>query len=224
VNAESGTCTCPDFEIRRKRCKHVFAVEFCRAVETAPDGSQVVTESVKLTRKTYTENWPAYNAAQTQEGETIKTLLRALCDTIAEPPRSGPGRRPVSLADSVFAMATKVYSGMSGRRATTDIEACAADGHMSRAPKYNTILFMFDDPKFTPIVDSADRSERQAAGQRRDGVRDRLDRFRDGRLPSVVRREVREGDGGGDVAKGTRDGGHDDERRHGRPRDGLDGC
>lgn len=152
VDADKATCTCPDFELRRQRCKHLFAVEFSRTVETAPDGTVTVTEKVTVTRKTYVQDWPKYNAAQCAEKATVQTLLRGLCDGIAEPVRSGAGRRPVSLADSVFAMATKVYTGMSGRRATTDIEASAEDGHMSRAPKYNTIFFMFDDPKFTPIL------------------------------------------------------------------------
>jgi hypothetical protein len=148
VDAEKVTCTCPDFELRRLRCKHLFAVEFSRTTVTAPDGTTTVTESIKVERKTFVQDWPRYNRAQCAEKETVQKLLRGLCDGIAEPARSGPGRRPVSLADSVFAMATKVYTGMSGRRATTDLEACAEDGHMARAPKYNTI----DDPKFTPIL------------------------------------------------------------------------
>jgi transposase len=152
VDADKVTCTCPDFELRGLRCKHLFAVEFSRTVETKADGTTTVTEKVTVTRKTYVQDWPKYNAAQTREGETIKTLLRGLCDGIAEPVRSGVGRRPVSLGDSVFAMTTKVYSGVSSRRATTDMEACAKEGHMSRAPKYNTVNFMFDDPKFTPIL------------------------------------------------------------------------
>jgi transposase len=150
VDAEKVTCTCPDFELRRQRCKHLFAVEFSRTVETKPDGTTTVTEKVTVTRKTYVQDWPRYNAAQCAEKETVQALLRGLCASIAEPTRTG--RRPVSLADSVFAMATKVYTGMSGRRATTDIKACADDGQMSCAPKYNTIFFMFDDPKFTPIL------------------------------------------------------------------------
>lgn len=152
VNAGAATCTCPDFELRRSKCKHQWAVELIRTVETAADGSTVVTESVKVTRKTYVQDWPRYNAAQVAEKETLQALLRSLCDGIAEPVRRGPGRRPVSLADSVFAMTTKVYTGMSGRRASTDIKACADGGRMARAPKYNTIFFMFDDPAFTPIL------------------------------------------------------------------------
>lgn len=31
VNAQQGTCTCPDYELRRTKCKHVFAVEFARS-------------------------------------------------------------------------------------------------------------------------------------------------------------------------------------------------
>jgi len=152
VNVSAATCSCPDFELRKGKCKHQWAVEIIRTVETAPDGTAVLTESVKVTRKTYTQDWPAYNSAQCAEKETVQTLLRGLCDGISEPVRSGPGRRPVSLADSVFAMATKVYTGMSGRRASTDLKACADDGKMSFAPKYNTVFFMFDDPKFTPIL------------------------------------------------------------------------
>ena len=55
---------CPDHEERRAKCKHLWAVEIRQTIETAPDGSTVVTESIKVTRKTYAQNWPAYNAAQ----------------------------------------------------------------------------------------------------------------------------------------------------------------
>jgi hypothetical protein len=37
---------CPDFEERRQRCKHQWAVTFVHTVETAADGSEVVTISV----------------------------------------------------------------------------------------------------------------------------------------------------------------------------------
>lgn len=60
VNTLTGTCTCPDHETRRCKCKHIWAVEaveLSKTVETEPDGTQVVTESVTLTRKTYTQDW-----------------------------------------------------------------------------------------------------------------------------------------------------------------------
>lgn len=64
VNAADETCSCPDYEVRRVKCKHLWAVEFTQTVEVGEDGTQVVTESIKVTRKTYRQDWPKYNAAQ----------------------------------------------------------------------------------------------------------------------------------------------------------------
>src|SRR6185295_9085226 len=150
VNMLAATCSCPDYEIRRRKCKHIWAVEMVKTVETAPDGTQVVTESVKVTRKTYTQDWPAYNAAQCEEKETVQKLLRGLCDGIQNAPHPGRGRKPIALSDAAYAMTMKVYVTVSGRRATTDIQACADDGHISRAPSYNAIFDYFDKPEMTP--------------------------------------------------------------------------
>jgi transposase len=121
-------------------------------IETASDGSQVVTETVKVTRKTYTQNWPAYNAAQCAEKETVQVLLRGLCDGIQAPPRARRGRKPIAFSDAAYAMTMKVYTTFSGRRATKDIEECAEDGHLDRAPSYNAIFDYFDKPEMTPIL------------------------------------------------------------------------
>jgi transposase len=152
VNTGEGTCSCPDFELRQGKCKHQWAVEIIRTVETAADGSSVVTESVKVTRKTYVQDWPRYSAAQCAEKETVQTLLRSLCDGVSTPEHPGRGPKPVPYSDAIFGMAMKVYTGMSGRRATTDIKACAEDGHISRAPSYNAIFTYFDNPAMTPIL------------------------------------------------------------------------
>jgi transposase len=152
VNLATGVCSCPDFELRRVRCKHIIAVEIVRTVETKADGSKVVTESVKVTRRTFVQDWPRYNAAQCAEKETVQILLRGLCDGIATPAHPGRGPKPIAYCDAIFGMAMKVYGGLSARRSTTDIKACAAEGHMSRAPHYNIILAAFDKPEMTPIL------------------------------------------------------------------------
>src|SRR5258708_26209066 len=41
---------------------------------------------------------------------------------------------------------------MSARRSTTDLKACADDGHMSRAPHYNSVIAAFDKPEMTAIL------------------------------------------------------------------------
>lgn len=152
VNVATGVCTCPDYEVRRAKCKHVFAVEFARTVETNADGSAIVTETVKVTRKTYVQDWPAYNAAQAAEKDILQSLLRSLCDGIATPAHPGRGPKPIAYSDAIYGMAMKVYTGMSARRATGEIKACAEGGKMSRAPHYNSVIASFDKPEMTPIL------------------------------------------------------------------------
>jgi transposase len=151
VNVLAATCSCPDHELRRVKCKHQWAVEFSQVVETAADGSQVVTETVKVTRKTYAQDWPRYNAAQCAEKATVESLLRSLCEGIVTPPQK-MGRPRHSLADAVYAMTMKVYTTVSGRRATTDLEECEKAGHMTKAPRYNTTFDYFAKPELTPLL------------------------------------------------------------------------
>jgi transposase len=152
VNVLAATCSCPDHEVRRVRCKHMIAVELVQTVEVAADGKTVVTESIKVTRKSYSQNWPAYNRAQCEEKATVQALLRALCDGIVSQPQAGRGRPRLPLADAVFGMAMKVYTTVSARRATTDIRACAEAGHMTKAPGFTTVLDYFDRPEMTPLL------------------------------------------------------------------------
>jgi hypothetical protein len=152
VNATAGTCTCPDYELRRAPCKHIYAVTYARTVETRADGTTTTTESVTVVRKTYVQDWPRYNAAQCAEKETVQALLRGLCDGIVTPAHPGRGPKPIAYSDAIYAMTMKVYGGMSARRSTGEIKACAKDGRISRAPSYNAILAAFDKPEMTPIL------------------------------------------------------------------------
>jgi transposase len=152
VNVLAASCTCPDHETRRVRCKHMIAVEVVQTVETAADGQQVVTESIKVTRKAYPQQWSAYNAAQCEEKEAVQWLLRSLCDGIVTPPQQGRGQRTLPLCDAVYGMTMKVYTTVSGRRATTDLRACEAAGHMRRAPHFNSVYHYLDKPQMTPLL------------------------------------------------------------------------
>lgn len=150
VDSATRECSCPDFEARGQPCKHVFAVEYRTTHEVAPDGTTTVTKTVRMT---YAQNWPAYNAAQTHEKARVAELLRGLCDGIAQPAQ-GKGRPRLSLADVVFAATMKVYSTVSGRRATTDLRECEAKGQMDAAPHYNSIFRYLANPELTPILKS----------------------------------------------------------------------
>ncbi len=153
VDPEAGTCMCPDFETRGGpgvafKCKHLFAVEYVRHQVTEPDGKTTVTETMRVT---YAQNWPAYNAAQTTEKEHVQRLLRGLCEGIVMPPQA-KGRPRLPLSDVIFGCTMKVYVGMSGRRASTDIRECERSGHIDRAPHYNSLFSYLERPELTPLL------------------------------------------------------------------------
>jgi transposase len=150
-NPESPHCSCPDFECRQLRCKHIFAVEFTIEREETADGQTVVTEIVKVTRQTYTQNWPAYNAAQTNEKSELQALLYELCRSIPEPEQQR-GRPRLSLADIIFSSTFKIYSTVSGRRFATDLREAKARGYLSRLPHYNSVFRYLESEAVTPYL------------------------------------------------------------------------
>jgi transposase len=154
-NKPEPTCTCPDHETRGVKCKHIFAVEIVRQREEHGDGSSTITETVTIkeeVRKTYRQNWPCYNAAQTHEKERFLSLLQDLCAGIQEPVITGRGRRPVALKDAIFAACYKVYSGFSARRFMTDMRQAVEEGFVDKAMCYNSILNYLENDTVTPIL------------------------------------------------------------------------
>jgi len=61
VDTREETCTCPDYEERTARCKHLFAVEFTERRRDDGNGKVEVTRTVRVT---YGQKWTEYNAAQ----------------------------------------------------------------------------------------------------------------------------------------------------------------
>jgi len=142
-------CTCPDHELGQHKCKHIFAVEFTIRREYSNDGeTQTLTETVSV-KKTYRQDWPAYNKAQTQEKDQFQTLLHDLCQGIGSPSQK-MGRPRLSLEDMIFSAAFKVYSTISGRRIMSDLRDAHAKGHISKLPCYNSIFNYFEDETLTP--------------------------------------------------------------------------
>jgi predicted nucleic acid-binding Zn finger protein len=98
-------CTCPDHESRGVKCKHIFAVEYVAFRERNRDGSVTVTERMTVQqtiKRTYPQNWTAYNAAQTHEKERFLDLLRDLCGGASEPERQKNGRPRLPIQDAIF--------------------------------------------------------------------------------------------------------------------------
>lgn len=167
VDPAASCCTCPDYDLRRMKCKHLWAVEYTIRRETSrtegtacsSDGAavtltRIVTESVRTVetaRITYKQDWPAYNAAQTNESRRFPELLHGLCQGIVQPPQ-GKGRPRLPLADVVFCAVIKVYSTVSGRRAVGDLSEHHAKGYIAKVPHYNSTFNYLENPALTPIL------------------------------------------------------------------------
>jgi transposase len=153
------TCTCPDFELRHARCKHIYAVEIViereQSITQTTDGdvtTTTVTETVKVTKRvTYKQDWTAYNTAQTNEKHLFESLLHDLCSGVVEPFQK-MGRPRLQYKDMLFSSAFKVYCGMSARRFNTDFCEAQTKGHVSKAAHFNSVNRYLANPALTPLL------------------------------------------------------------------------
>jgi transposase len=145
--ADPFTCTCPDYELRGKPCKHIFAVEMTVRREYNSDG-EMVAENVKVT---YTQDWSAYNAAQCAEKDYFVPMLADLCATIPNPPQ-GVGRPRLPMSDMAFTAISKIYAGLSARRFDSDVRDAAAKGLTDQDPHFNSVLRYLRSPEMTPVL------------------------------------------------------------------------
>ena len=150
----TARCSCPDFDRRGVKCKHIWAAEFTIQKKQSENGSKI-TRSVRITEKverTYGQNWHAYNAAQTNEKDHFQVLLKDLCASVPESTRAKKGRRPIPISDSLFSAVFKVYSTVSGRRFMSDLRAAHGNGFISKLPCYNSIFNALESEAITPIL------------------------------------------------------------------------
>jgi transposase len=81
--------------------------------------------------------------------------LSELCAGIQEPPapaKDKGGQRRASLRDAMFAAVFKVYSTVSARRFTCDLQDAAEKGFVREAIHYNTVVKYMDSPDLAPIL------------------------------------------------------------------------
>jgi hypothetical protein len=125
ISKKKFQCNCPDHETHGGKCKHIFAVQYVRQrdlFDSDVAGSIKSRQAVKRTeRKTYPQDWRAYNNAQTHEKEKFLELLHDLCAGVTEPAPPKTGRPRLPLRDAIFATCFKVYSTVSCRRFMTDM-------------------------------------------------------------------------------------------------------
>src|SRR5437879_196014 len=65
LKPEALSCTCEDFQLRRKKCKHIYAAEIrLERISSGAEMPEVLSETPVRQRPTYRQDWPAYDAAQ----------------------------------------------------------------------------------------------------------------------------------------------------------------
>jgi transposase len=147
VNLAKETCTCPDCTESGFVCKHLRAVKIVLKRELGMDGQITETKTFTVTeKKTYAQNWPLYNLAQSIEKDRFQTLLHELCQGIKEPPAPPlGGREPIPLRDKLFALVWKVYGTLSARRSACDMEEARGKGYLSRRIHPNKLPTFFEN-------------------------------------------------------------------------------
>jgi transposase len=150
----AACCTCDDFQLTNKPCKHIIAARLVRERDGIEDAPPIDTNSIPK-KPTYRQDWPAYNAAQTNEKDHFQELLADLCAAIPEPPRKGGskgGRPPASLRDALFTCVFKVYSTFSARRFASDLREAHRRGHLAEELSCDIAWKYLRKPEVTPIL------------------------------------------------------------------------
>lgn len=152
VNIGNGEpfCTCQHFETTHKKCQHICAVEFIVQREQHSDGTEVVTETMRMT---YAQDWPIYNEAQIHEQEHFVILLRDLCNGIPQPEYKF-GRPRLPLADVIFGLVLKSYTTMSGRRFMSRLREAETRELVAKSASFASNARYLENPELTPLLES----------------------------------------------------------------------
>lgn len=156
LNPTEATCMCPDFRDHGgAKCKHIYAVEHLlrgdRDDGVAAHGTPPPGGKPPPRRPTYPRDWPLYNETQTSEEDEFEPLLHALCRSIPQP-EHGRGRRPVPLADVVFACVAKVYLDKSARLVIPRLNRAHKEGYLTRPIKFGRITAFLESESATQIL------------------------------------------------------------------------
>lgn len=147
-NGFGAECNCPDHELRKCKCKHIWAVELIVTKEIDNEGNVTITKTI---RKTYSQDWKNYNLSQQKEKELFMKFLSDITKNIRQPAYTfGKPQNPLS--DTIYSMVFKVYSTFSGRRFSTDMQSAKEIGFVDKKIPYNSMFDYFKKKELTPLL------------------------------------------------------------------------
>ena len=147
-NGFEAKCNCQDYETRHCKCKHIWAVEFIvtQQVDTNSDVDRTST-----LKKTYKQNWHAYDTAQINEKSTFLYLLKDIISTVDQPLYDF-GRPTLQLSDLIYSSILKIYTTFSLRRFMSDITSAKDTGYIENVPSYSSIGHFMQREDITTIL------------------------------------------------------------------------
>lgn len=146
-NGNETTCTCPDCETRRCKCKHIWAVEYIVMEETDNEGNIRIT----AVRKTYKQDWSNYDKATTNQKLLFMKLLGDITSQIPQPEYKF-GRPTLPVSDMIYNSVMKVYTTYSLRRFMSDMAIAQEKGYIKTKPCYASVGHFLQRKDITPIL------------------------------------------------------------------------
>jgi len=150
-NGKEWVCDCPDFAKNGhiNPCKHLLALK----LRLEHRYVSIEGQEPKIEKKTYPQNWSAYNQAQVQEFEIFDQFLYQLISNIEEPERPRKRGRPeLKLQDQIFCCIMKVYSQLSSRRAKYLYHDALQRQQIQNAPHFNVVSTTLNKKEITSIL------------------------------------------------------------------------
>lgn len=106
----------------------------------------------KEPKKTYSQDWHAYNQAQMSEKDFFQKILDELLVYVPEPNEKQRGRPAVPLRDQIMAICIQQYTALSSRRTNCDLKAASEKHYMLNHIHFNTLLKSYDNPLLTHFL------------------------------------------------------------------------
>ncbi len=102
-----------------------------------------IKEVEQKVKKTYPQQWTAYNLAKTREKLMTEQLLLELLDCLED--RRTLSKSPFTFKEKIFIMFTYCYGGYSSRRSISEVEIARRRSLIPKTPHFNSILNMFKE-------------------------------------------------------------------------------
>lgn len=159
TNGREVTCTCPDYELHRGKCKHAWAVHFIIA------GTKT-TQDVPLPKKpSMPQDWPNYDMAKTNEATLFCDLIVDLALVTQELKPYTTGRRGYFPWEKIVCMAVKSYFKADMRKTESILKQLALARIIPRVPDFTTICTFYNDELLTPVLEDLIKVSARPLGQ-----------------------------------------------------------